>query len=340
MLPAVVRRLALPSRPPRIARLLLTLLACGLCALTACAPVQQSRAAQAVLGSDLTPRPEGSPDVLLLAVSGRCPPGCQAPTDNIDYLTPRGTVQAVASVFEARGLSVQVYAAASHLGLHTPTTISQTQAGAGNTVAATQQGFVQLEDRLTQAEQNWVRGRSNPTRIVLLAHSHGVVWSHVLARAHPEVQIAAMIDLDGVCDFWETDHRQDIRTYIRTLGRNPWSFDLADSCGSVRVGHIRYDVKDVVFPNVVSDLEVQSARLLGRPDGSFMANFPFDSLQNVRLDGSREGVQTFRSESDTHSAVSYPRSRAMAWVLSRLTELSADWTPAFPPAAPAPTAQP
>jgi len=327
MLPAVRRRLSVPLR-------LLTLAVCSLLALTACAPAQQTGAAQSGYSGDLTPRPEGSPDVLLLAFSGRCPPGCHAPDDNIDYLTPRGTVQAVAAVLEARGLSVQTDAAASHLSVHTPGSVSQAQAGAGHTVAASQQGFVQLEDRLTQAEQQWVRGRSNPTRIVLLAHSHGVVWSHALARAHPEVQIAAMIDLDGVCDFWETDHRQDIQAYLRTRGRNPWGFDLADSCGSVRVGHIRYDVKDVVFPNVVSDLEVQSARLLGRPDGSFMANFPFDSLQNVRLDGSRSGIQTFRSASDTHSSVSWPKSRAMAWVLARLTELSADWTPATPTAPP------
>ena len=334
MLPAVLRGLPLPLR------LLLTLLACSLPTLTACAPAQQVGAAQSRFSGDLTPRPEGSPDVLLLAFSGRCPPGCQAPNDNIDYLTPRGTVQAVAAVLEARGLSVQTDAAASHLGLHTPGAVSQAQAGAGNAVAATQQGFVQLEERLTQAEQQWVRGRSNPTRIVLLAHSHGVVWSHALARAHPEAQIAAMIDLDGVCDFWETDHRQDIQARLRTLGRNPWGFDLADSCGSVLVGHIRYDLKDVVFPNVVSDLEVQSARLLGRPDGSFMANFPFDSLQNVRLDGSRTGIQTYRSPSDTHSSVSRPGSRAMAWVLARMTELSADWTPATPAASPAAAPQP
>ena len=315
--------------PAFLRPLFLIAAACAVLALPGCAPVAQSALppvpSSAPLGAELTPRPWDAPDVLLLAVSGRCPVRCQAPGDNIDYLTPRGTVQAVAGALEAQGLSVVSYAVSGSLGQHTPRTISQAQVGAGKTVAASQDGFLQLEARLNTAYADWIQGRSNPTRVVLLAHSHGVVWTHALARAHPEVPIATMIDLDGVCDVWESDNRRQVQVYVSQLGRNPWGFDLADSCGSVRVGNVRYDLKDVVYPNVALNLEVQSQRLVGREGGSVIANFPFDGLGNVRPDGSRSGLLTFRSPGETHSAVSGPGSRAFAWIRAQLGSLGASW---------------
>ena len=307
--------------------------------LASCAPVtlQTQTQTQPAYTGELTPRPAGSPDVLLLSVAGRCPAPCRSPGDNLDYLTPRGTVQAVASVLEARGLSVQGYGVAAALTTHQPKRVVQAQIGAGKTVSATQDGFVQLEEHLLAADRDWIRGRSNPTRIVLLAHSHGVVWTHALARAHPEVPIAVMIDLDGICDFWESDNRRSIQDYVRGQGHTPWTFDLADSCGSVRVGHLRYDLKDVVYPNVAVGLEVQSQRLLSRQDGSFVANLPFDSLQNIRPDGSRTGLSMYRAPGETHSRISYPASRAVTWVTAQLNDLSTAWVPGQTPfAAPQP----
>lgn len=328
MLPAFLRPLILISA------------ACAVLALPGCAPVAQTvfsaaPFSAAPFGGELTPRPQDAPDVLLLAVSGRCPVVCQAPDDNIDYLTPRGTVQAVTDALEAQGLSVVSYAVASNLGQHTPRSVSQAQVGAGKTVATSQDGFLQLEARLNAAYASWINGRSNPTRIVLLAHSHGVVWTHALVRAHPEVPIATMIDLDGVCDFWETDNRRQVRAYVSQQGHNPWSFDLTDPCGSVRVGNVRYDLKDVVYPNVAVNLEIQSQRLVGGEGSSVVANFPFDGPQNVRSDGSRTGLLTFRSAGETHSVVSRPGSRAFAWVRAQLGSLSANWKSQPVTAAPA-----
>ena len=303
--------------------------------LSGCAPTRTATTTLPSYSGELTLRPAGSPDVLLLAVSGRCPPGCKAPDDNIDYLTPRGTLKAIQDTLEAQGLSVASYAVAGHLGQHTVRSVVRGQVEAGRSVPASQEGFLQLEVRLNTAYADWIRGRSNPTRIVLLAHSHGVVWTHALTRAHPEVPVSAMIDLDGVCDFWEMENRRFIQAHVTGLGHNPWGFNLADSCGSVRVGNLRYDLKDVVYPNVQADLEVQSVHLLGS-GGAVVANAPYDGLQNVRTDGSRQGVQTYHSAGETHSAVSSPSSKAMAWVKARLTELSADWNPAPPPVLPQP----
>lgn len=301
--------------------------------LSGCAPTSTALVAQPAYSGELTLRPEGSPDVLLLAVSGRCPLNCKAPDDNVDYLTPRGTLQAVQDSLEAQGLSVVSYAVASHLSQHAVHSVVQAQIGAGKTVPASQAGFLQLEDHLNAAYISWIHGRSNPTRIVLLAHSHGVVWTHALTRAHPEVPISAMIDLDGVCDFWRMDNRRFIQDHIATVGHNPWGFNLANSCGSVRVGNLRYDIKDVVYPNVQADLEVQSVHLLGGSE-NVVANAPYDSLQNIRTDGSRQGIQTYHSENETHSAVSNPNGKALAWVKARLTELTATWKPAQPPVVP------
>ncbi|WP_189087881.1 hypothetical protein [Deinococcus ruber] len=290
--------------------------------LAGCAPSFQNAAVQPSFSGPLTPRPEGSPDVLILAMSGRCP--ClSAPINNVDYLMPRGTVKAVAAAFEAQGLSVQSAGAAAHLTSHLPTTAIQSQLGKGVTVAPPQDGFLQMEARLVAAQRDWIVGRSNPTRIVLLAHSHGVVWTHALARAHPEVPISLMIDLDGVCDMWESDNRRLIQAYVQQLGHNPWPFDLSNSCASVRVGHVRYDLKDVVYPNVTLDLEVQSQRLV-KVAGGFQANFPFDALTNVRPDGSHTGIQTFRSQ-DTHSNVSMPGGEALVWIKDKLSEVVAGW---------------
>ena len=327
MLPVALRPLVLFG--------LCTFSATTVLTLSGCAPILSAPMTQAAYSGELTLRPEGSPDVLLLTVSGRCPPGCKAPDDNIDYLTPRGTLKAVQDTLEAQGLSVTSYAVAGHLDQHTVRSVVQTQIGAGRSIPAGQQGFLQLEGRLNTAYADWIRGRSNPTRIVLLAHSHGVVWTHALTRAHREVPISAMIDLDGVCDFWEMDNRRFIQAHLARLGHNPWSFNLADSCGSVRVGNLRYDLKDVVYPNVQANLEVQSVHLLGG-GGTVVANAPYDGLQNIRTDGSRQNIQTYRSESETHSAVSSPSGKALAWVRARLAALSADWKPALPTPVPQP----
>ncbi len=280
---------------------------------------------------DLTPRPQGSPDVLILAVSGRCP--ClNGPINNVEYLGQRGTVRALTAAFEALGLSVAHIGASAHLTSHFPPSAYESQLGEGVTVAPPQDGFIQLEDHLKAAYSNLIYGRSNPTRIVLVAHSHGVVWTHALARAHPDIPISLIIDLDGVCDLWEQDNRTLIQNYVRALGHNPWPFDLSNACGSLRVGNLRYDLKDLVYPNVAQNLEVQSQRLVSLR-GGLHANFPYDALDNVRPDGSRLGIQTFHSPDDTHTTVSLPTSSAMAWVKSSIASVVASWRTATVPSA-------
>lgn len=314
---------------PAALRSLLAIWLAGLWLLGACAPAPLSEGLPSGASGILTPRPPGSPDVLLLAVSGRCPPPCLgAPDDNINYLEPRGTVRAVAAALEASGLKVVSLAYSSNLTLHRPRRVSANQVGqplAAGTPLPEQQGFLQLERAFLTAERDWVRGRSNPTRIVLLAHSHGVVWTHALTRAYPDLPVALMIDLDGVCDFWALDNRRTLQSYVHSLGSNPWPFDLSAACGPLQVGHLRYSLKDLVYRGVAQDLEVQSRHLIGGGVAGMGANWPFDGQPNIRPDGSRSGIQTFRSASEDHSDVSYPDSAAVKWVLSQLPGVAAGW---------------
>lgn len=286
--------------------------------LTACAPVHLT------LGvvppsppGPQAPRPDGTPDVIILGVSGHCHIPCD-PADNWDYLTPRGTLEAVAEALRAEGLTVQTEGFSSHLTTHRSKLSGREE-----------RGFLQLEELLLRAHAEFVWGRLNPTRIVLVAHSHGVVWTHQLARLHPEITVDTMIDLDGFCDVWERDNAAMVRQYMQGAGANRWRLDPSDPCGSVRVGPARLDVKDVVFPNVRVNLEVQSQRLGGRTSepgaGPFGANFPFDLVRNVRTDGSRAGIHTLYVRDENHSWVTVPGGPSMTWVTSKLRDVARGW---------------
>ncbi|ULH14268.1 hypothetical protein MF271_01735 (plasmid) [Deinococcus sp. KNUC1210] len=291
---------------------------------TGCAPAFLTVSPSVAFQGALTPRPEGSPDILMVTFSGRCP--CfNVPGDNVDYLTARGTSDDLAAPFRARGLSVLIVGASGHLTAHVPLAVHNEQLGSGVTVAPPQEGFVQMEARLVAAQRDWIVGRSNPTRIVLVGHSHGVVWTHALARAHPDIPISALIDLDGICDLWELDNRRLIQDYVKQAGQNPWPFDLSNSCASVRVGHVRYDLKDVVYPNVALNVEIQTQPLVVLPGGGTDLNFPFDRLANIRPDGSHAGIQTRRFSSETHTSVTLPGLPALMAVKSMLSPWLDAW---------------
>lgn len=254
----------------------------------------------------LTERPAGSPDVLIFAVSGRCPFVCtDAPAANWDYLSKRGTVEAVAAAFRAKGLKVEAHAYSDHLlRSHQSRYSPQPQAG-----------FVQLQDDFEHLSGELVTGRRNPARIVLLAHSHGVNWTHQLARLYPQVPIALAIDLDGICLLFESDHRASFAQLRAQEPGRTWPFDLARSCDLIGLGRRSYRSKDLTWPNIALNLEAHSRPL----------NFLFELTPNIRPDGSRRGIETRTFGQDDHGDTSYPDSAAVRWVLRRIGEL--DWKP-------------
>lgn len=294
-----VRVLSLPS-------LLVALLLLGL---TGCVPhwrIQDTRTpALDVTGP--------APDVIVLGVSGRCSPPCVAPRDNWDYLSSRGTLDAVADVYTAAGYTVQVGGYASHPAeTHTSPYLSRPQPG-----------FEALVRDVQRVQEAWL-GSAQPPRLILVAHSHGVVWSHLLTRIFPQVRFDLQVDLDGLCVAWRSDFGASVRALPPAPADQPQALD---ACEPVRVAGRNVPLKDVVWPNVAASLEVQSKRLPARtgPSGGLPVNYLFETSRNVRLDGSAAGITRFVSVREDHSTVTYPNSDAMRWVTAQLRAGLAMW---------------
>jgi hypothetical protein len=250
------------------------------------------------------------PDVVLFAVAGRCGVPCDgAPDDNYDYLTERGTTQAVAQAFQNLGQSVLVLTYSSHLYNHY-SSIS----------GAYEYGFLQLE-----ADFDWVRRNWPGTRRVLLGHSHGTNWTHNLLRAHPDWTADYLIDLDGICVFWEGDNQPYFDHFYANYG-NPWPVDLSESCDVEPIEKYwwwtsYYSAKDVAYPGATYNLEVQSARFLASDVGAAGdASFVFDYTDNIRLDAGYHNVWTYVADED-HNGVTYPGSSALDWVIAKIATL-------------------
>jgi hypothetical protein len=281
--------------------------------LAACAPitVQPGRTTALNLAGP-------APDVVLLSVSGRCGPPCVAPRDNWDYLSSRGTVDAVADELAAAGLTVQVAGYASNAA----------EEFESLQVQAPQRGFGALLADFQQIRKGWLQG-PNPPRLVLLGHSQGVAWLHYLTRIAPEVSFALQIDLDGICTAWRADHAAGIRGLPTPQGGLPSALSACDTLsvpGAPLLTRGSLSLKDVVWPNVAANLEVQSKRLPARTNGSgLLINYLFDLSRNARLDGSAAGIQTYVSAREDHSAVSYPGSDAVGWVRGQVRVMAREW---------------
>lgn len=302
--------------------------------LAACAPITVKPGRSAALNLAGPP-----PNVVILSVSGRCGPPCSAPRDNWDYLSSRGTLDAVADAVAAAGLSVQVAGYASNAAVQ----FDSFQ------VQAPQRGFGALLADFERLKNGWLK-EPNPPRIVLLGHSQGVVWLHYLTRIYPEVGFALQIDLDGICTAWRADHTVGIRGLPVPPDGLPSAMSACDTLSVPGVPLLARGSllsKDVVWPNVAVNLEVQSKRLPARTNGSgLLINYLFDLSRNARLDGSASGLQTYVSAREDHSAVSYPGSDAMNWVLAQIRPIAQDWKarqsaiPTSPAPAVAPTISP
>ena len=274
-----------------------------------------------------------APDVLVIAVSGRCGPPCQAPYDNWDYLSARGTVDALAQVVGAQALRVEAagYASAAPLSWTSRKAPGQ------------QRGYAALLRDMTAVQAAWFSPESRaagvrPPRLVLLGHSQGSVWLHHFAQTHPELPVALQIDLDGICIAWYLDHGPELAA--ARLDR-PGQPRAADACDLRRVSGRQVRGKDLVWDNVERDLEVQSKRLPSglSAGGGLFVNYLFELTPNIRPSGSSAGIERFVSVREDHSAVSFPGSDAMGWVLRRTAAIAAGWK-ATDGAPPAPTTPP
>lgn len=263
-------------------------------------------------------RPAGSPDVVILAFAGRCasipvltPEPCNPPFDNTAYLGERGTTKLLADTFEQMGHSVATFNASSFLFEHT-TKLSKEP----------QKGYLEAQNYLTSVVQNWVADYANPTRIIILAHSHGTVWASLLAWNNPKVKFDYFIYLDAVCLAWPQDHMlntQFFQSRFDAAGlRRPWPLNQdegATPCGAAAVpGLGKRDINDVVPDNVGYALEVMSKNITS-------GNVLMDNDLNRRPNGSRKHIWSIKSVVDNHSDVSDVKSSSMRWVVDAVKTL-------------------
>lgn len=191
----------------------------------------------------LPARPPNTPDVIVLAFSGRCGPLCHPDDNSADWTEAHRS--AIQGAFAAAGVSQHVELRQYRSHLHD-------RDGFGK-------GFLSALAELDDLHQSLANGFLNPTRFVLLSHSHGTQFAHLLARERPELTFAASILLDSVCFMWDVDHAE---TYVRQLRMAPGtrlgSGPFSVGCKVVRVSGRRLDHGDAIPSNVDASLEVWS----------------------------------------------------------------------------------
>ncbi|EYB68342.1 hypothetical protein DEIPH_ctg025orf0219 [Deinococcus phoenicis] len=288
-------------RAPRLSVLLALSLTLGACAPRATVPTH-------------TPALDfggPAPDVVIFAVSGRCGTGCVAPRDNWDYLTARGTADVVADTIAAAGYRVEVAGYASSAAAQFTSRLTP----------APQRGYPALLADYARLQTAW-EGQPRP-RVVLLGHSQGVAWLHHLARVTPQQPVALQIDLDGICAAWHSDHG----AALAGLPVDPARPSPLEACNLFRVAGRSLRGKDIVWPNVARNLEVQSKRLPARAgdSGGLLFNYLFEVTPNARVDGSQTGIERYVSPREDHGAVSFPNSDALRWVVGRTSLIVQDW---------------
>ena len=169
---------------------------------------------QVRFGESVRLRPAESEAIALLAFSGRCGhPGCGAPLWNTRYLDEKGTTLSVAYALKdvVAGGTVRYATAAA--------VVSKQRS------KHSAMGYYEMQGLLDDIVDTSIRGFDNPTRLVLLGHSHGTVWMSLLAYENPEVTFDYAIYLDGVCNSWERDnltngiHGNIILNFYRSIGQ-------------------------------------------------------------------------------------------------------------------------
>lgn len=255
-------------------------------------------------------RPADSPDFVIVAASGHCF-GITCPSYNPDYLAREGAVQAIVELIEARGRSAGWAAFSDSLyDWHNTST--------GEILAY---GWLTMLAFLDFVRTEWIADFDNPTRVIVLGHSHGTVWAHlalmVLELEGTPIPVDFLIDLDGVSIGWEDDlgtafvgdtWARELIAYTRETGTS-WPFDVWNAADSFVVPGVSalQDVEEIVPSSVLVNLEVWSS------DGAGLR----DTQPNWRRDGTTTNI--FRMQSlVNHGNTALPRFDAMRWVVESI----------------------
>lgn len=253
-------------------------------------------------------RPSDAPDVLVVGFAGRCGiflVNCLPPDDNRDYLgdSPApGTMTAIASAFDQLGYSVALADFRAHL-FDDPTRGF---------------GFQSATELVRFVRDEWVRDFRDPTRLVLVGHSHGAQFMSLLAFDNPDVTFDYGIYLDAVCNLWDADHI-DTGGFALAYGAQanyPYPLNLTGAaCDALLIDGLAggQHIGDVVPWNVTWALEVQS-------NGADLdlPGIAMDWRDNHRPDGTTVGITTAYFPNETHQSVKDGGTPAMNWVVNAI----------------------
>ena len=258
-------------------------------------------------------REEGTPDLVIIAFSGHC--GLVCHTRNtwsyLDTVSDRtggvAVLDVIKGAYENLGLKVEVFSASSFVTAHY-SGISQEM----------EPGYLQAQAYLDSVYSQLIHGVSNPTRVVLVGHSHGTVWASLLALNNLEVTFDAFISLDAICWQWWGRHKGFIAdAFVDSPWPLPFPLDKGDPCGTFAVpGAGLVNVNDVVSANVIFGLEARThVRLL-----SFDPNFLADDDPNVRINGTTTNIWGI-SAREGHSDLGRYYNSSIGWVAAMITAL-------------------
>jgi len=175
---------------------------------------------------------------------------------------------------------------------------------------STYKGYAHAYNQLNSIERACIADFSNPTKVVVIAHSHGTVWAHKLVdefnsiepgiHGHGRVEVELLIDLDGYSALWNTLHWDKPSEFPPevhfTMG--PWPVDQANNYFTVAGLDGYQDIEDIVPENVVKNLEYQAAggwlgdKGHGTHTKGLVGDHVRDSDDNHRWDGTRYNIVT------------------------------------------------
>lgn len=258
-------------------------------------------------GPPPNPRPSDAPDLVFVAVSGHCFPGCSF---NSEYLTSQGTTQVLANAFSGLGVTVGSVSTTDNFYDYPP-----------GSSAPQALGFLTLLATLEQLRDEWIADFDNPTRVIVVAHSHGAVWAHlalhVLEQEGNPLPVDVLIDIDGISISWENDTgtafigdewASVIEQYDASTGTT-WPFPIDHPTDAFTIPGLAdpQDIEDIVPDSALVNLEIWSDDGLGVRD----------TQHNHRLDGSEDNIGWFQSTVN-HETSDEPGSDGVAWAVEEL----------------------
>ena len=179
----------------------------------------------------------------------------------------QGTAQAIVDLLASYGLSTAVFSYADAFYNHLSNGIAVLPY---SEEAPVQFGFLQMLADLQDIRDLWIGDYQDPTGVILLGHSHGVVWTHTLATLRSDVPIDYLIDLDGDSHGFEDEGDKlvtgdqwgpIIQEYTELEGVI-WDYPIEEVSDRWQVSGLDdpQDIEDVVPGNVAWNLEVHGGR--------------------------------------------------------------------------------